>query len=196
MGEITFWKLNKKRTIIIFAILAVTSYSLVLKNSIQHGRNFQIVIPSILFAAGFLVFILPSINGFRVIKNLINDNNENSLLPLFDSGFTIGVQNKNTWLIFATPCINATISGLPVKFYYTPSDRSSWAELVCICSPLMRENSKCIGSDVISFKLYLRKRLTRNVKPEILKMVSNLKAKGFSSGVGRKVSTKHFDAYE
>jgi len=44
--------------------------------------------------------------------------------------------------------------------------------------------------------MYLRNRLTKDLKPEILKLASDSKAEGYSSGVDRKVSTVHFSAYE
>jgi len=57
-------------------------------------------------------------------------------------------------------------------------------------------NSKRIFSERIAFKMYLQKRLKKDIKPEVLSFISEIKAKGLSSGAGREISTLHFDTYK
>ncbi|MBS1687845.1 MAG: hypothetical protein JSS96_03915 [Bacteroidetes bacterium] len=189
MAEITFWKLNRKRIVVLFIALAATCCFLFFMDSIQN------IYGIIILFLGLTCFIIifPTIICFKVMKNMISDTSEYSLLPLFDSGYTIGIQNENTWLIFATPCINATINGLPVEIYYTPADKGNWAHLSCDFTPLIKENNKRIFVRHISFRMFLKRKLTKDVKPEILKFVSDIKAEGYCSGAGRKT---HIGAYE
>jgi len=52
-----------------------------------------------------------------------------------------------------------------------------------------------VFTKTIEFEMYLRRRLIEDVKPEILKFVSDIKAQGYKASSGGKISTVHFDPY-
>jgi hypothetical protein len=141
-------------------------------------------------------FFYPALNSFIVIKRLINDHSDRTILPLFDSGYVIGTRNKTSWLNYTTPVIKATISGLPACIYFCRSSSYNWSTVTFQFSPLTQNGSKRIFADRISFTMYLVKRLGKDVKPVILEKVEEIKKRGLTSGAERRISTKHFDAYE
>jgi hypothetical protein len=59
----------------------------------------------------------------------------------------------------------------------------------------MRQNSKRIFSTGVSFKMYLEKRLQKDVKPDVLNCIARAKYEGLTSGSGRAISTGHYEAY-
>ena len=142
----------------------------------------------------FLVALLGTINSFSVINWLVKDTSEYSILPLLSSNYTIEYE-KNLFQ-FLIPSIHTTISDLPVIIHYTPSDKSSWSSINFNFTPLAKENSKRIYSGSISFKLFLEKKLQKDIKQDVLERVANIKNGGLISGAGRAISTKHFEQYE
>jgi len=143
----------------------------------------------------YTVFIIPGINSFKVIRRLTKDTTERSILPLFDSDYTIGLQHENSWLFFTIPCIKATICELPVTISFISSSRSRWSKIDFNFSPLSLSGSKRIYGTGISFTVYLEKRLQKDVKPDILQCVKETKEKGYVSGADRPISTKHYEQY-
>ncbi|OJW98206.1 MAG: hypothetical protein BGO70_12140 [Bacteroidetes bacterium 43-93] len=142
-----------------------------------------------------LICFVPGYTTFLVIQRLTNDTSDYSVMPLFDSGYTIELENEKSWPFFTRPFISATISGLPVKVYYTPGGKTTSPRIHITFTPLMKAGSKRIYSTGTSFKVRLYTLLTKDVKPDILKCVEEAKAKGYTSGVSRPVAKNHFDLY-
>jgi len=143
----------------------------------------------------FLLFVIPAVNSYTVVRRLTEDTGPFSILPLFDEGFTIKMRNINTWLMFTTPTITGSIAGFPVTIYYTTSSRSSWSKVDFKFSPLSKEGSRRIYGAGVSFTLYFKKRLKKDVKPEVLQCIDDAKKNGLVSGAGRALSTKHYESY-
>jgi hypothetical protein len=196
MGEITFWKLNKKRTIVLLAISIVLSYFLFIRKAMENIHfEVSLIFSFVPLVMVTLVFIGPAINCFKVIRRLITDTSECSILPFFDSEYSIKLEDEKSLIFFATPYIDTTISGLPVKIRFNTSSKNSWSYLSIEFRPLGKEGSNDLFSKTIEFKMYLRKRLLTDVKPEILKFISDLKSAGYKLYADREISSVHFDPY-
>ena len=194
----SYWELNKKR-ILAISILQIAACYFIIYYSFSTNED----VHTFLWATGFaifcffilyLLFFYPAMNSFKVIQRLTDETEKHSIVPLFDPGYTIGLQDEKSWILFTTPCINATISGLPVLISYFSAFRD-WSQITFKFFPLMREGSKRICVEYISFNLYFVKRLKKDIKPDVLKFVADAKAKGLTSGVGRTISTIHHEAY-
>ena len=117
-GNMNFWQLNKKRVLTFSILLMAASFFIIYCAASNRSDPYTFlsaiilsVFPLIILC---LVSYLPAINSFRVIRRLTEDTTERSIVPLFDSGYTIGLRNEKSRWLFTTPCIHATISGLPV----------------------------------------------------------------------------------
>ena len=196
--SVKFWRLNAKKVLAIFLSYLAFMLGLFFVDAPNHIVPYDVVIGFSLFSLAIMSvgFYVPGINAFMVVRQLIEDTTNNSIMPLFDSGYTVGLIDEKSWIFFAKPCIKGTIGGLPVSVSYTRSDRSSWSHIDFIFSPLSKQGSRRIYSSIIFFELRLKKRLQKDVKPEVLKCVAKAKADGLTSGEGRPISMKHYDAYE
>jgi len=193
----SFWEYNRKK----FALWAVVNCVLALLFAFtalpERASNLMLLAAFFaLFLIGsfFLVYVVPGIIAFRVITRLLDGTEPFSVVSLFENQRVI-LKNKQSQVFFAKPTIEANIDGIPVVISYIPNTGSGYSEISFLAKPLAKENSKRIYSESLSFKMYIRKRLRRDIKPEVLDFVNGLKAKGYFSGAGRIVSTKHFEQY-
>ena len=194
-----FWHLNKRMVITLSAFPVVGCLFVIysgLDNLDEWTFLFAMAVILLGYAFLFLLFFLPAINSFLVIRRLTGDNGAYSILPLFDAGYSVELRNEKSWFMFTTPCISATISELPVVIFFEPGSKYNPARIEFSFSPLMKEGSKRIYSNSISFKLPFVKRLLEDIKPDVLKCVEKTKESGLKSGAGRPISTVHFEAYE
>ena len=195
-----FWKLNKKMVLSLCGTIVAGCFAIIYFAA-DFGRGWI----AFLFASGlsafallnsFILFIVPALNSFRVIRRLTEDTSAFAVTPLFDNGYAIGTRYEKSWFFFTTPCINATISSLPLTIYYEPSSRSSPSYIAFKFRPLAKEGSKRIYVESINFTLRFKKRLSTDIKPQVAQFVAGIREKGFTSGAGRPVSTKHYEQYE
>jgi hypothetical protein len=195
-----FWKINKKMVLSLCGTIAAGCFAI-----IYFAADFGKGWIAFLFASGlsafallnsFILFIVPALNSFRVIRRLTEDTSAFAVTPLFDDGYMIGTRYEKSWFFFTTPCINASISSLPVTIYYEPSSRSNPSYITFRFQPLAKDGSKRIYSEWITFTLRFRKRLSTDIKPQVLQFTAGLKEKGLTSGAHKPVSTKHYEQYE
>ncbi len=188
-----FVKHNKgKLTIYISIVLLLL---VIFRLASNHTSKTSAILGVTLLALDLLLFIVPAYSSFAVVDRLIKDKSKYSILSLFDAGYSVELDYKGHWLFFTRPFISATISGLPVKVYYTPGGKTTSPRIHFTFTPLMKAGSKRIYSTGTSFKVRLYSLLTKDVKPDILKCVEEAKAKNYTSGVGRPVAKNHFDLY-
>lgn len=193
-----FWDYNRKKAAIWFGIASFVSIATTGIATFESPTTsfFPVVILTMVTALFiFLSNLIPGINAFKVAKRLLDETNVFSIVQLFDDGFTLVLENEHSWLSYTKPLIKGSIDGLPVEVSYVAEYRSVWSDIIFSFKPLAKGGSKRIYSERISFSLFIRKRLTRDIKPEVLEFVSGVKAKGYFSGAGRIVSTKHFEQY-
>ena len=200
----TFWSLNGRKITINFALLVlivVAEGCLIVINSQPRAQHNTLPVVFMLFCMLILlvlVFFYPSFHAFKMIKEMENDDTDISLLPIFDNGYTIGVRNEKSKLFFTTPSINATIQDLPVIIYYqgTKAKGGGLNAVHIHFWPLMKEGSKRIYSDYMLYKPGRARRKNEDIKPAVLSFIEEIKKKGFTSGAGRPISSKHVDTYD
>lgn len=193
----SFWKHNRKK----FAVWAIANCILALLFAYPAlaERTSNFIFPAAFFALFlvgwfFLVYVVPGIIAFKVVARLLDETEPFSIVSLFENHRVV-FKNEQSRIFFTKPTIEADIDGIPVVISYRPNTGSGWSELSFLATPLAKENSKRIYSESLSFKMYIRKRLRRDIKPEVLDFINKLKANGYFSGAGRIVSTKHFEQY-
>lgn len=193
----SFWEYNKKK----FALWAIVSCILaVLVAYIAAPESApDLLLPAVFFAIFlfgyfFLVYVVSEIIAFKVVARLLDETEPFSVVSLFENHRVV-LKNEQSKIFFTKPTIEADIDGLPVVVSYTPNTGSGYSEISFLATPLAKEGSKRIYSESLSFKMCMRKRLRRDIKPEVLDFINMLKAKGYFSGAGRIVSTKHFEQY-
>ena len=198
----TFWKLNRKKIIgylaMLFIACAVVACLMVGNaKAQQHLSSLIIALLGMLFYISFVLFY-PSYHAFKVMDRLQNETSILSILTLLDSGYSLGLLHENSKLQFVKPCIHATIRGLPVKIYCEVSkgDGAGINGIHVLFWPLMKDGSKRIFSDYIVYNPLRYKRRNEDVRPRVLAFIEDLKRKGFSSGGGRPISSKHVDTYD
>ena len=178
----TFWELNKLKvlrlSLLYFAIGGFMA--LLLSLSISEFAIELLILP---FGLMFLMVPLQIIQGvkhFRIIKSYTVDTSEKSFIPLFDNGITLVLNNIDWILFFTMQSLKGRISGLPVKISLFLDGRGG-AYLLFTFYPLAKQGG---GSDILidrKFKLGLLAKLKRDIKPDVLKFVNDLKEDGYTS---------------
>lgn len=193
-----FWKENRRKILRFVVIEFLVAFLLFYLQALHldHSIIRAIVFASVMTAFMSFLFMIPRINTFRVIRRLINDDSDLSILPLFDDGYRVEMKYKNSRLWFSVPQLIGVISGLPVIVHFDPPSRSSYAYIVFRAIPLEKQNSKRVYSEELRYRVRFSFRLKKDVKPEVLAFIESLKNKGFNSGLGRPLSTKHREQYE
>ncbi len=198
---LNFWSLNKYKVLvrvcIIGAIVTVVARSGGQVN--DDGFSWSLFMSFLLLYCllYFVVSIIPSLNAFKVIKRLASDESELSIMSLIGPGYTIEPYHAKNYFFHTTICMKGTIADLPFTIRYEGASRSAPPELCLDLTPLAKENSKKIYLQGVTFPLTKwSKQLTTDIKPAITALVEETKSNGYTSGIGRKLSTRHFDAYE
>ncbi len=142
----------------------------------------RIVLFSLLFSClctGF--FVLRGISFYRTMRRIAEDRSELSILPLFREGYAVLLHNEHSRIFFTTERIKGEISGLPVTVAFSQGSPASWPALVFSFYPLNHATLGERTSMYLSFKLNIRNRLKRDIKPEVLRFVNDLREKGYTS---------------
>ena len=134
------------------------------------------------FSSFFLtsLYLLHGLGFFRTIKRLTEDTTEKSIMPLFDNGYSLELENLNSKFFFTTECLKGTISGLPVNVSFSQAYGYKWPSLGFSFSSLSESGFRNNIIGYICFNLNIRNRLKRDIKPEVLKFAADLNAKGYS----------------
>jgi|GEM_PF-2703463 len=131
--------------------------------------------------AGFPVIIalLIFMGHYTVIRKLIRDRSDTSVLPLFDEGSI--TYPTSILASMKSACIDGIIAGLPVVV--EPVDISSDDEPPKVrftFRPLYRHDRNGSFDEYIEFEINrITSRLRHDVKPEVLQFVEDLKEKGY-----------------
>ncbi len=178
-----FWEYNRNKVIFI-AVLSFAGGLLLLmllsgSDRLLMGRALIFAGISSFFATS--VYAFRGLSYFRVMKRIMDDTSEKSIHPLFDDGYTIVLNNEANSVFFTTERLKGDIGGLPVLVAFSQGSRASWPSLIFSFYPLAHSSLGNRTSRYLSFKMGLRNRLKKDVKPEVLQFVADLKGKGYSS---------------
>jgi hypothetical protein len=180
MGK--FWKLNNVKVLWVSLMVFVLLLGLVIFLNKIDGSNFtmgSLTVPVIITPLVVIGYIIKGINYYKIIARILRDTSEKSIMPLFDSGVSIELTDEKSMITYTKENFKGTISGLPVDVSFYQADRTSWAHLYFSFGPLVKTKSgKRIHRDV-SFSINLRNRLKKDIKPEVLKLVHDLKELGY-----------------
>jgi len=185
MIAVDFWYYNKKKviglTLLSFLVSSLFFGSVYLAD--DRTAPFGLIIAFTLLCAivPALITTIKGINFFKTIKRLLEDEGDRSILPLFDNGFEIQLVNEHSKLFFTKQEIHGSISGLPVRIAFWQSSRLNQAALFFSFSPLSHHLFGKKAERGISCRISLRNRLKKDIKPEILQFVEDLKSKGYTT---------------
>ncbi len=198
---LNFWSLNKYKVLVRVCIIGIIVGVGLDHVVIMDGKGFSwqpfAVLMPVFCLLYFFVFIISSINAFKVIKRLASDESELSIMPLVGQDYTIEPYHAKSYFFLTTICMKGMIGNLPFVITYEGASEYGPSKLNLDLTPLAKENSKRVYLQAVSFPLTnWSKQPTTDIKPAITALVEETRRKGYTSGVGRKLSTVHFDAYE
>jgi hypothetical protein len=150
---------------------------------IGHGAN---IIAQCLLPMTFALFIMAvyTIKGlvfFWTVNKFLLDESEWSIIPLFDEGYSIYLENADSKLFFTTEKLKGNIGGLPVVVSFPQLTRARWPTLVFNFYPLSQYDAEHKLYRKIDFKLDITRKLKQNIKPTVLSFVDELKLNGYTS---------------
>jgi len=178
-----FWEYNGNKVILI----AVMSFfggvlcSIFLARDMNIFQREAVVFSAVLCITATVVYTVRGLSYFRTMKRIMEDTSDLSILSLFDDGHAVILGNEHSRIFFTTERIKGDISGIPVVVSFSQGSRASWPSLVFSFYPLYHPTLGNRTSTYLSFKLNIRNRLKKDIKPEVLQFVKELKAKGYSS---------------
>lgn len=128
-----------------------------------------------------VIVIIRGVNYFRTMKRITEEDTARSITELFDEGYSIILHNEHSRIFYTTEWLKGDIGGMPVVVSFSQGSRASWPALVFSFYPLYHPTLGNRTSTYLSFKLSLRNRLRKDIKPEVLQFVKDMKAKGYAS---------------
>ena len=183
-----FWSLNRRKLLIwSFAITIACGVYVWALAEVTAGTGFLIAAfaAAFMFAIALFSAVLPALNAFKVINRLTDELANNNIVGLFETPYEIHLKNVKSWFSLTVPYIEGEVNGLPVLISYQKGSRGEWSYISFSFGPLAKVGSKRVYYDHLSFKLYIKKVLKRDIQPDVKKFVLEKKAKEFCSGKGR-----------
>lgn len=113
-----FWELNKWKILQRWVLLTVIY---LLSFFFSKNQNFFSVITVAAVGLSTLIVGIVALGGllsYKALRRLTEDVSEKSILPLFDSGYTITLKNIHNWFLFTQEQLSSTISGFPVNIFF------------------------------------------------------------------------------
>lgn len=178
-----FWEHNgSKVSFIAASSFAGSMLCLLILGVREHLALSRIVLFSMLLSGAITgFFVLRGISFYRTMRRIIEDRSELSILPLFREGYAVLLHNEQNRIFFTTERIKGEISGMPVTIAFSQGSPASWPALVFSFYPLHHATLGERTSVYMSFKLNIRNRLKKDIKPEVLRFVNDLREKGYTS---------------
>jgi hypothetical protein len=178
-----FWEYNRNKVLIIALVSFLGFFMLfvLLSRSGDIPMGYATIASVVL--AGFYTFVevVRGQNHFRVMTRTTQDTSERSIRTLFDDGYNVVLQNDSSSLFFTTERLKGDIEGFPVVVSFSQGSRASWPSLVFSFYPLAHASLGNRTSRYLSFKMTLRNRLKKDIKPDVRQFIADLKAKGYTS---------------
>lgn len=178
-----FWEHNgSKVSFIAAASFAVSMAGLVILGVREHFLFSRVILLSLLccgLATSF--FTLRGISFYRTMRRVIEDRSALSILPLFRDGYSVMLHNEHSRLFFTTERIRGDIHGFPVTVSFAQGSPASRPTLVFSFYPLHHTVLGTRTSTYLIFRLNLRNRLKKDIKPEVLQFINDLREKGYTS---------------
>lgn len=178
-----FWEHNGSKVSFIAALsFAGSMLCMMVLGVREHFSLSRIVLFSMLLSGavtGF--FVLRGLGFYRTMRRILQDRSTLSILPLFREGYAVLLHNEHNHIFFTTERIKGEISGLPVTVAFSQGSPASWPALVFSFYPLHHATLGERTSVYLSFKLNIRNRLKKDIKPEVLRFVNDLREKGYTS---------------
>ncbi|MBX2905273.1 MAG: hypothetical protein KF744_04495 [Taibaiella sp.] len=178
-----FWEHNGSKVSFIAASSFAGSMLCLLALGVREHLSFSRIVMFTMLLSGAITgfFVLRGISFYRTMRRIIEDRSSLSVLPLFREGYNVLLHNEHNRIFFTTERIKGDISGMPVTVAFSQGSPASWPALVFSFYPLHHATLGTRTSMYLSFKLNLRNRLKKDIKPEVLRFVNDLREKGYSS---------------
>jgi len=178
-----FWEHNgSKVSFIAASSFAGSMLCLLVLGVREHLALSRIIFFSMLLSGGITAFfVLRGVSFYRTMRRILADQSALSILPLFREGYAVLLHNEHNSIFFTTERIKGEISGLPVTVAFSQGSPASWPALVFSFYPLNHATLGERTSMYLSFKLNIRNRPKKDIKPEVLRFVNDLREKGYTS---------------
>ena len=175
-----FWQLNKYK--ILNAMLAGMIFGValaVVTHKQERSYMRDIVYDAPFFGLSWLLFFVLIGLGDSIVIRLQEDSSENSIIPLFDNGYTMQLLNEKSWLSICSEYFAGTIKGLPVEVRYKSGGKNTVPRLSFTFRRLCRPGYKPGIEKTVDFQIFIGKTLKTDIKPDVLKFVDDLISKGY-----------------
>jgi len=178
-----FWEHNgSKVSFIAASSFAGSVLCLMVLGVREHFSLSRIVLFSMLLSGGVTgFFVLRGLSFYRTMRRILQDKSALSILPMFREEYAVLLHNEHNHIFFTTERIRGEISGMPVTVAFSQGSPASWPALVFSFYPLHHATLGERTSVYLSFKLNIRNRLKKDIKPEVLRFVNDLREKGYTS---------------
>jgi hypothetical protein len=194
----SFWEYNRRK-LLVWSVLIASACGLYVwvLAEVTAGAGFLIAAfaTAFMFTIALFATVFPAANSFKVISRLTDELANHNIIGLFEKPPEIHFKNVKSRFSLTVPFIEGEVEGLPVIISYQNGARGEWSYISFSFGPLAKLGSKRVYYDHLSFKLYIKKALKRDIKQDVKNFVLEKKEKGFVSGKGRPLSTKHLEQY-
>lgn len=178
---IKFWKYNKGKVLLIGGISFGIPFVLLMivgRRATAMAQTFELA--AIIAVVAMVVYTIKGVVFFNTAESFINDVSDRSVIPLFDNGYTISTDNEDSKLFFTTEKLKGTIEGLPVTVSFPRLTRKAWPALTFNFYPLLQPGNELPQQRKKSYPLGITLRLTKDIKPDVLQFVMELKEQGYT----------------
>jgi hypothetical protein len=108
---------------------------------------------------------------FRAVKRIVEDTSETSIVPLFDNGYDVELQNETKLIRYTTPRLKVSISGIPTTITFWQDARSTFSNLTF--DFYVSKNNSGVDTKAKVFPMGYKRRIQKDIKPDILKFISD-----------------------
>ena len=188
-----FWELNKRKLILLFVLMYVAGvvffWLSLHAQMLDKGHEVVFFIPFIFSLVLSVVFAINGFVYFNVVEKIKNDTSQKSIMPLFDSGFTVELYDQRKLFAITKQSLRGTIFGYPVKVLFRLGNKYYWPILkfnFTVSSINVNETTfeESIWSKMPCFpyRMVLLPQLRNDVKPDVIEFLEGLKDKGYVPG--------------
>jgi hypothetical protein len=155
-------------------------FGIVCLMKLTDGKGINLFIAFALIAgATLLSSVIEFFRGkfyFYALRRIAEDKSERAIFPLFDNGYSSELVDEKSLFSDTREIIKGNIMGVPVELSLNSPYRYGGGPELKLCFIAADES---FGKPAVVFSLDMALHLKKDIKPEVLQFVSDLKAKGY-----------------
>jgi len=181
-----FWALNYRKILMMAAISFGITFVAMLAAAwsgdgfTAHAFAISIPVAALVMAIAAIVLSFRGMVYYFITDSLFSDTTERSFLPVFSDGYTSKLSNEERRFTFTTQKLRGVIDGFPVDVYLLPKSKAGWPTLIFSFYPLVHAGIGGAAKKNIGFRVNLAGRLKKDVKPEVLDFVKEMRSEGYT----------------